>query len=84
MPLFRKASSRSRTDRISKLNEVVVNIVLSGVKVIIVPLIFVSPVFLTSSNGFPLSYSWIYTSPSRCISAFKFADNAFTQETPTP
>ena len=68
----------------SYLYSVTVKIVLSGLKVTIVPVLSVSPIIWISPCGLPILYSWTYILPSRCISARKSLESAFTHDTPTP
>ena len=53
MPRFRKESSRSRWERVSKLKAVVSKIVPSGLKGILVPRLSVTPVFSSGPCGVP-------------------------------
>ena len=82
--MLRKASSRRRAERISKLNSVVWKIVPSGLKVIIVPDLSEFPIISTAVTGFPFSYSCLKILPSLMITAERCAESAFTHETPTP
>src|SRR6184192_2165629 len=84
-PLFRKASSRRRWARVSKLYSVTVKMLLSGRKWTLVPvLIFAAPVFFSLLVGSPLEYVCSQVNPSRQISSSSSSLRAFTQETPTP
>ena len=53
--LFKKASSLSREDRVSKLNVVCSNMALSGKKVTSVPRFSVLPVIFSGPKGLPFA-----------------------------
>ena len=68
----------------SKLNSVIVKICVSGLKVIFVPVLSVSPMGAIASRGTPRRYSWNRTWPSRLISSLSHSQTALTALTPTP
>ncbi|KYF81548.1 hypothetical protein BE17_31475 [Sorangium cellulosum] len=56
-PAFRKASSRRRLARMSKLNSTVLKMTGSGLKEIFVPVLSVTPIALSGAFGTPRAYS---------------------------
>src|SRR5258708_19540528 len=83
-PLFRKANSRRRWARVSKLYSETVKISLSGRKWIFVPRFLVVPVLRSLPCGSPLEYPSSHTLPSRHISRSHCWLSAFTQAPPPP
>ena len=65
-------------------NSVTVKIVGSGLKVIFVPVLSVSPMTVSGATGAPRRYSWKWTWPSRRISILSHSLTALTALTPTP
>ena len=58
MPRFRKDSSRSRWESVSKLKMMVSKIWPSGLNVTLVPRRSVTPVFSIGPSGIPRAYDW--------------------------
>ncbi len=83
-PLFRKASSRSLFESMSKLNSVVSNISASGLKVTFVPLPSAGPTISSGATGLPLRKLCLNRVPSRTTSTSSHSESAFTTLTPTP
>ena len=83
-PLFRKASSRSRLERVPKLYSNSVKMAGSGLKMTLVPRPFAFPRSFSSVSLSPRAYRWWYFLPSRVISTSNHSERAFTTLTPTP
>ncbi len=60
------------------------NMVLSGMKVVIVPDSSESPIGATGASGFPFSYVCDHLRPCLITSTVILDDSALTQDTPTP
>ena len=83
-PRVRNAVSRIRSASVAKSYSISRKISLSGMKVIVVPVIELSAPLVSSFCGLPRTYSCVYSLPSVLISRWSRSDSALTTETPTP
>src|SRR6476619_5789797 len=84
-PFVRYADSRRRCESVSNEYSIVSNISESARNCVVVPRRPpLGPIFLTGVFGFPRTYSWLQTLPSRADSTRIHEDSALTTLTPTP